>query len=184
MFSACVVAVLALRSPTAVPGDVAFDPLSLGSKDVFLRARGPRPADSILFDYREAELKHGRLAMLAAVAYPTQEVVNPVLAKALHLPNLLASMTLSPSLVNGGLAPSVLIAFLGLGSALELYKGNAAASSLPADYGWRVTEAADDTPAFGRLQSAEVWNGRLAMIAVLGYVVQEASTKTSVTMLH
>ena len=36
------------------------------------------------------------------------------------------------------------------------------------------------TSKFVGLQEGEIWNGRLAMVAVLGYVVQEAVTKTPV----
>ena len=47
-------------------GDRNFDPLSL-------RKRFP---DSFIA-FREAEIKHGRLAMLAAVAWPLQEILHP-----------------------------------------------------------------------------------------------------------
>ena len=164
-----------------IPGNVRFDPLSLANKDLTLNYfKGtPRKDLDILYDYREAEIKHGRLAMLAAVAYPLQEVVNPILSKALDLPNELASMNLSPSLVNGNLSPAILIFFLGFASALELYKMKVKAN-IPSDYGWRATDYNENTEEFFNLQSGEVWNGRIAMIATLGYVVQEAITKTPV----
>ena len=40
---------------------------------------------------REAELKHGRLAMLAAAGWPVSELVQPWLSKALGAPDLLAA---------------------------------------------------------------------------------------------
>ena len=47
--------------------------------------------------------------MLAAVAWPLQEKLNPYLAAKLHLPNLLAETGgLSPSVLNGGLEQSVI----------------------------------------------------------------------------
>ena len=178
MFNLCVLQHLAFSKvplELVVPGDVNFDPLHLATKSFGIY----KTPDERMYSYREAELKHGRLAMLAAVAYPAQEVVNPVLAKALHLPNELANSNLSPSLVNGNLDPSVLIAFLGFASALELYKMNQSTQT-PGDYNWRVTSVEEGTREFFDLQEGEVWNGRIAMIATLGYVVQEAVLKTPV----
>ena len=163
-------------SKSTLAGNVNFDPLNLASKD-FLNSQ--KNSDQILHEYREAELKHGRLAMLAAVAYPTQELVNPVLSKSLNLPNELADMKLSPSLLNGNLQPSVLIFFLGLAAGLELFKMNQEAI-IPGDYSWRFTDAKPGTSEFNKLQEGEIWNGRLAMVAVLGYVVQEALNKMPV----
>tara|TARA_B100000214_G_C23968716_1_gene629006 strand:- start:254 stop:826 length:573 start_codon:yes stop_codon:yes gene_type:complete len=163
-------------------GNVNFDPLGLSMNDLTLnRFISQRSPEEILYDYREAELKHGRLAMMAAVAYPIQELVNPILSKALNFPNELAYEKLSPSLVNGNLDPSVLIFFLGLASGLELYKMNTSKkSTTPGDYNWRFTEEEYGTDEFLKLQAGEVWNGRIAMIAVLGYIVQEAITKKPV----
>ena len=51
--------------------------------------------------YREAEIKHGRLAMLAAVAWPTQEIINPILTESFRLKDVLAASNgASPSLLN------------------------------------------------------------------------------------
>ena len=53
---------------------------------------------------RHAEVKHGRLAMIAAIAWPAQELVHPALAKMVGVDDLLASTHgLSPSLIAGGL---------------------------------------------------------------------------------
>ena len=46
-----------------LPGNADFDPLRLGSA-----------SPALLKYYREAELKHGRLAMLAAVGWPASEL--------------------------------------------------------------------------------------------------------------
>lgn len=53
-----------------LPGDVGFDPLRLAKINF---AVSPRSEAEILRDYRESELKHGRLAMLAAMI-PTERV--------------------------------------------------------------------------------------------------------------
>ena len=160
---------------SSLPGNVNFDPLGLSSINVF----GVKDPDRILFLYRDAELKHARLAMLAAVAYPLQETINPLLSKRLDLPNTLPFERLSPSLLNGGLTPSILIFFLGLASGLELFKMNAS-SKLPGDYMWRITPHDSESQDFSNLLEGEIWNGRIAMIATLGYVVQELLTKMPV----
>lgn len=74
-----------------IVGDLGWDPLNLGTDDNFAFMR-------------EAEIKHGRLAMLAALAWPTQEILNPILVRGLGLPDVLQeSGGASPSLLNGGL---------------------------------------------------------------------------------
>ena len=53
-------------------------------------------------------------------------------------------------------------------------------TGMPADYSWRLTDAQIGSDDFFNLQEGEVWNGRIAMMAVLGYVAQEYITKTPV----
>ena len=84
-------------STSKVVGDFGFDPLSLGT------------ADNYAF-MREAEIKHGRLAMLAAVAWPLQEILHPIFVSLLYgdagvdvKDVLFESNGASPSLLNGGL---------------------------------------------------------------------------------
>lgn len=176
-----VVVSVAYSSPlhaSTLAGNVNFDPLRLSSVD-FSLSRVKKDPSKLLEDYREAELKHARLAMLCSVAFPVQETVNPVLSKFLSLPNLLPLSKLSPSLLNGGLSPAVFIYLLGLASALELSRKD---HTIPGDYGWRVLikEGEETGERFLALQEGEIWNGRLAMVAVAGYVVQEAVTKLPV----
>jgi hypothetical protein len=87
-----------------LPGDWDFDPLDLSTKDFIGRAQraiwdmnpgGPserdvsqmdanvtlltssdRPSALIIRDYREAEIRHGRLAMLASLFWPLQEMLG------------------------------------------------------------------------------------------------------------
>ena len=92
-----------LHLPTTQAG---FDPLGLANFDLNIGSAydKKRSAALVLQDYRDAELKHGRLAMLAAVAWPLQEKLNPLLAAKFHVPNLVAETGgLSPSVLNGGL---------------------------------------------------------------------------------
>lgn len=162
---------------SSLPGNVNFDPLGFAKIDLSF-SPGLRSPDEILFKYREAELKHSRLAMLAAVAYPVQEKVSPFLAEKFLLPNLLPQGNLSPSLVNGGLSKEVILFLIGIGAGLELYQMNQE-TEYPADYNWRVG-VGQDPNTFLKMQEGEIWNGRLAMLAVLGYTIQELTTKMPV----
>ena len=72
-------------------GNKGFDPLNCAT------------SEAVLNNYREAELKHGRLAMLAAAGWPVSELVQPWLSAALRAPDLLATGEKAPSLLNGGL---------------------------------------------------------------------------------
>ena len=61
-----------------------------------------------LVPLRHAELKHGRLAMLAALGWPAQEYFHPLIVEKLHDLKLRVVNTLadgcSPSVLNGGLS--------------------------------------------------------------------------------
>merc|ERR1719164_7547 len=117
-----------------------------------------------------------------------QERLNPFFAAKFHLPNLVAETGgLSPSVLNGGLEQSVIpaavLAFAAMISAVEL-RGLAIKKLdgddwLPGDYGTlRIAEKGSE--AFFSLQTGEIWNGRIAMLAVLAYVVEEFFTKVPV----
>ena len=146
-----------------------------------------RSSAYVMRDYRDAELKHGRFAMLAAVAWPLQEKLNPILAAKFHIPNLVAETGgLSPSVLNGGLEqgpiPSAVATFFILASLIEAQglrvKKADGDAWLPGDYGkfFDVQIAERGSQQFCSLQEGEIWNGRITMIAILAYVVQEAAT--------
>ena len=172
------------------PARACADPLGLANFDLSIDSATDktRSAALVMRDYRDAELKHGRLAMLAAVAWPLQERLNPLLAARFHYPNLVAETGgLSPSVLNGGLEQSVIpaavLGFAALISAVELHGLNIKAERgpawVPGDFGTaRIAEPG--TEQFASLASGETWNGRIAMIAMLAYVAQEALTKVPV----
>lgn len=165
-------------------GDYGFDPLGLSE-------------DNRVVPFRHAELKHGRLAMLAAVAWPLQEILHPIIVDALRstsdsrtLDVLAETGGMSPSLLNGGLEQFQVLPALSfgvfLGSVLELkdikkreaqglafneYK----LDSIAGDEDFDPLNIGSGLPADQRMdiQKAEMLNGRLAMLAVTSYVLIE-----------
>merc|ERR1719183_1207632 len=124
-------------------GDVGFDPLGF-AKD-----------KETLFKMREAEVKHARLAMLAAADRV-------------------------PSLLNGGLgkvSPLYWGIVIGLSAAIDLYgiSRQGTAGYIPGDLGFDPLGLYPKSPEERKdMQLKEIKNGRLAMIAVTGFAIQEA----------
>ena len=118
----------------SLPGDVGFDPASMVAlARTNLKADEENPwADGnfeskiqlvMMSDYvvkrklawmREAEIKHARLAMLAAAGWPLSEMLDGPLSSLLGVPNALAAGGRAPSLFNGGLFEGPQGLFLGL----------------------------------------------------------------------
>lgn len=164
--------------PTALDGtlagDVGFDPLGFAkTKDDLIR-------------YREAEIKHGRLAMLAAAGWPLSELFDKKIATALSLTPVLDASNRVPSLLNGGLgkiSPAYWVGCLGAAALVDilgqLRMKDDKVDYLPGDYGLRLGYP-NDKSGQDWMQLAEIKNGRLAMIAILGFAVQEFVTKQGV----
>ena len=181
-------------APAGIPADFGFDPLQLGNKDLFVwsATEKDRSEAVVMGDYRDAEIRHGRLAMLAALAWPVQELTSPALARFFNgqlcvsgLSDVLTETSgRAPSVLNGGLEQSVLPVFL---LAVAATIGNLDLQSLdmreeqgedfaPGDYQFdplRVIKGAAPAEVFA-MQASEVNHGRLAMLAVTGYAAAEA----------
>jgi hypothetical protein len=157
-------------------GDVGFDPFG------FAKA----PED--LLNYREAEVKHARLAMLAAAGWPISELFDKKIASVLGMAPVLDAADRAPSLLNGGLAkisPVYWIGVLAMAAAIDLYGIKQSRSGKP-DY-FPGNLGFDPFGVFPKeaegqkwMQTAEIKNGRLAMIAITAFAVQEAVTKLGV----
>ncbi|KAL7550576.1 hypothetical protein ACHAWF_013791 [Thalassiosira exigua] len=158
-------------------GDVGFDPLNFASSPERLRS------------HREAEVKHARLAMLAAAGWPLSEVLDRPIAEwvderwGLGLISTLDGSDRVPSPLNGGMdgvSPLWWGFCLGLTAAIDL-KGVRNArydddegERLPGDYGFDPLGLYPaDEEGRGRMQLAEIKHGRLAMLAVAGFAAQE-----------
>ena len=132
--------------------DAGFDPLSLADSKVQL------------YVYREAELKHARLAMLAAAGWPLSEKLNGGLSEMFNQKSLLVEGGRAPSILNGGLGEVPVVywlAALGLAVAVEqnsvdtqILTSKRAANYLPGDL--QVDPLGMDSPT---MRGAEILNG-------------------------
>ena len=136
-------------------GDMGFDPLDLADTP-----------ESLAW-YREAEVKHARLAMLAAFGWPVSEVTN--------FGKLLTNDGRAPSLLNGGLGEINGI-YWGAVIALAVYWES---KGLDKQYGKKdnylpgmlgFDPLGKDSPA---MREAEITNGRVAMIAITVFALED-----------
>eukprot|EP00620_Florenciella_sp_RCC1587_P009500 CAMPEP_0182585248 /NCGR_PEP_ID=MMETSP1324-20130603/59886_1 /TAXON_ID=236786 /ORGANISM="Florenciella sp., Strain RCC1587" /LENGTH=285 /DNA_ID=CAMNT_0024802035 /DNA_START=40 /DNA_END=897 /DNA_ORIENTATION=+ len=194
---------IAILDSLPLAADYGFDPLGLSKMDLFPasasdKARSP---EIVLRDYRDAELRHGRLAMLAALAWPMQELLSPTIARIANrefgepgLSDILAETAgRSPSVLNGGLEQGALLGFLiGVGAGIGAIdsvslriKEEMGNAFVPGDFGFdplRLLKGASPE-AVQDMQAKEINNGRLAMIAVTIFVLEEAITGLPVVQL-
>jgi len=165
---------LSFDGTLTLAGDVGFDPFNLagGTKEQ-------------LFMMRTAEVKHARLAMLAAVGWPVSEAVHTQLAHALRLTSLLGHGDKVPSLLNGGLDTTSPLFWMGVLAVAGTIEGlasiGAKQASFPGDLGFDPLGLyPEDVAGQERMQLAEIKNGRLAMMAITGFAVQELFTNMAV----
>eukprot|EP00536_Pseudo-nitzschia_multiseries_P001187 jgi/Psemu1/234364/estExt_Genewise1.C_140244 len=152
-------------------GDVGFDPLSLAGDD---KAK--------LMYMREAEIKHSRLAMLAAVGWPLSELWDKPIADAVGLPTLLTNTGASPSLLNGGLdkvAGAYWVAIISLAGIIELenmkMKEEKGKDYISGDCNFDpLNLMPQDKQGQMAMQTKELKHGRIAMMAIFGFAIQEA----------
>jgi hypothetical protein len=125
--------------------------------------------------YREAELKHGRIAMLATVGYSA-------VSAGLHLPGPMYS-GISPAdahnaLISNGPMQQLLL-WIGVFETLigiPALKATMNGERAPGDYQFGMIFAPTDPAKFKAKQLAELKNGRLAMLAFGGMVTQAQLT--------
>lgn len=182
-----------LLAPTALDGslagDVGFDPLGF-SKD----------KESLKW-MREAEIKHSRLAMLGAAGWPLSELWHKGIADTLGLDSILAEADKAPSVLNGGMSNTWIIATgaisLLIGGLLELRTKEMSekAGYVPGDLNFdplglhsfrstfgldQITENLSTEQKLANakfdMELCEIKHGRLAMIAMTGFVAQEFVT--------
>lgn len=131
-----------------------FDPLNLDSSDR-------------LTYYREAELKHCRVAMVSAVSIPIVEQIT-------NKPGIFAFSDLDTNIQLGIVGVMFISEFASMIKGWEnpLYKKFTIKSDYqPGDLGFKFAKDIDLD-----MYNKELNNGRLAMIASLGMIVQELAT--------
>merc|ERR1712061_352812 len=156
----------AFENELGVQPPVGFwDPLEFtkdGNRENFLRRRA-------------VEIKHGRVSMYACIGYFVPEYtkfggyLSPSLGlKFSDVPNGLGALSKVPAL---GWAQIV-----GYCAFCELSQDQSAGSSGAAgDFGWKLLTSSDPQALKGKL-SAEIANGRLAMMAIIGMFFQDGLT--------
>merc|ERR1712232_1046490 len=155
----------------SLPGDVGFDPFGMAGDD----------KASLLY-MREAEIKHSRLAMLAVVGWPLAELWDKKIASFFGIDDALTSTGASPSLLNGGLdkiEPEYWVIVLSLAALFEnenkYTKEEKGKKYIPGDCDFDPLGFFPEGKAEQfEMQVKEIKHGRIAMIALLGFVVQEA----------
>ena len=165
-----------LKRPEALDGSMAgdrgFDPFNFSSN-----------ADKLAF-YRSSELKHARLAMLAAAGWPLAELFHGGFAEKWNLPVALNAHDKVPSVLNGGLgnvSPVFWVAALAAAAAVETFSGSVGETQSQ-DLGFDPLglSGKKGTNRARFMEESELFNGRLAMLAITGFAIQEWFTNNSV----
>merc|ERR1719320_1962799 len=125
---------------------------------------------------RQVELKHGRICMLATMGYITPEItgkfpgfLSPSAGLQFEeIPNGLAAISKVPGA--GWVQIAAYCAFCELSA--DQSAGTPGASG---DFGWKLLTS-DDPEVLKQKLSAEIANGRLAMVAIIGMFFQDGLT--------
>ena len=156
--------------------------------------------------YREAEVKHARLAMLAAAGWPLAELYHKSIASSAGLPSILNTDGRNPSVLNGFTGPVSAFFVVAAFATVGLVEGGTLKSQYisPQDFNQRPAAFAQKESEglvsggynfdpfnlynfFGPgeegrqiMRTSELKNGRLAMMAITGMAIQEAILKKPV----
>lgn len=163
----------------SMPGDVGFDPWELG------RARIVDQQEK-LDEFRTAEIKHGRLAMVTALSWNLPEGWKDFLRALGQLPDKVVSGEIDTPVVKGQELMSIFYwgaltaAVVGVElNAIE--KKENGELTMPGDLGWdplnlfrEGAAGIRDEEDFFDIRTKEIKNGRLAMLSVLIYAIEQA----------
>jgi Chlorophyll A-B binding protein len=161
---------------------------------VSMSTRTLRPRAIILRDYREAEIRHGRLAMLAAVFWPLQEMLDRFVFDAFDEssigyggiggPLFLQTITLPyfPLLMT---AIMLLLGYLDIYSQSIKDMDKLGDAFLPGDCFWDPLQILVGSNELSKrnMQERELFNSRAAMIAIASYLLEEFTTGTAIVDL-
>jgi len=138
-------------------------------------------AGKLLF-YREVELKHGRVAMLAALGILVGEQFHPLFGGGIDLPAYITFQftplqTFWPAVVAAIAIPEVFSVFTFSDTEPWTIKED----HEPGNFGFDPLGLKPQDPAeFKTMQTKELNNGRLAMIAAAGMIAQELATNRKI----
>ena len=156
----------------SLPGYRGFDPFNFASD-----------ASSLSW-CRDSEIKHARIAMLATIGWPIAELAHKGLATRFDMDQALAFHDKAPSVLNGGLSatdPLFWVGSISAAAALEFIATKNADANEPWNFGFDPLSLGGKTEGEQFfMQEAELFNGRLAMLAITGFVAQEFATNMAV----
>lgn len=177
-----------------LPGDWGFDPLNFASRDFILCFQynvlqslpgtqkepppPPRPSALILRDYREAEIRHGRLAMLAAIFWPLQEMLDRLLLDEDQFGTIVYDTVTLPYFPLLMTLTMMLLGYLDIFAKQIQEQENIGDAFLPGDCFWDPLKILQGAPPsmIRNMQERELFNGRMAMLAVAAYLFEEAAS--------
>lgn len=154
----------------SMAGDVGFDPLGLSNID---------DVGIDLYWLREAEIKHARVAMLAVVGILQVEIFGPApgceMATAkCQMDSFWQLWNAHPQYIAAGL---IMIMFIETISGIATTSGRENGDREPGDFGLDPLGFLKGDPARAeRFKAQEIANGRLAMWAAAGLLLQGCST--------
>ena len=153
----------------SLAGDRGFDPFNFASDENSLQWQ------------RRAEVKHSRLAMLAAVGWPIAELAHKSIASVFDLPAMLASGDRVPSVLNDGLEHSFPLFWIATIAAAAFFEIE---ETVHEERYTRVNPADISFNPFAQnmryMEEGELFNGRLAMLAITGFAIQESFLNSAV----
>eukprot|EP00746_Dinoflagellata_sp_MGD_P158117 gnl/MRDRNA2_/MRDRNA2_86393_c0_seq2.p1 gnl/MRDRNA2_/MRDRNA2_86393_c0~~gnl/MRDRNA2_/MRDRNA2_86393_c0_seq2.p1 ORF type:complete len:349 (+),score=79.68 gnl/MRDRNA2_/MRDRNA2_86393_c0_seq2:90-1049(+) len=162
----------------ALPPLGFWDPLGLATN---------LPKGRLLF-YREVELKHGRVCMLASLGILVQEQFHPLFGGDIDVPSYIAFQAVPLSAFWVAVSAAIAIPEVGFsiptfntptdgGDYIDAYTFTMKTNRIPGDLGYDPLGLKPSDPEeFLAMQNKEINNGRLAMIATAGMLAQELAT--------
>jgi len=154
----------------SMAGDVGFDPLGLSNID---------EVGIDLYWLREAEVKHARVAMMAVAGFLQVEIFGPAPGCEMATDKCQTDAFWQlwgahPQYVAFGL---IMITITEMISGIATTSGRESGERAPGDFGLDpLGFGKGDPAAFERLKAQEIANGRLAMWAAAGLLVQGCTT--------
>lgn len=155
-------------------------PWTVEERKAIMQERSPEEVALTMNWMRAAELKHSRLAMLAVIGWPLAELLQ----NSLPFGALAFTDGRAPVITNGlGAYTPFMLIVLGAAGLYELqsvddvyqtYLSKPTKEYVPGDLGFDPLDLEAKVGSSLDQRSNEVYNGRLAMLAITGFATQEA----------